>query len=116
LAGSLEVDASAPRTARAGFRSDGDQQGRGIRAAVFLEIPDRQCCNKGQTALLRPLVFSVLLATLVQGVTSFSLTQLLSKAAQRLIADLREQVQAHISRLPVAFYDANKRAHWCRAS
>jgi subfamily B ATP-binding cassette protein MsbA len=33
---------------------------------------------------------------------------LLSKAAQRLIAELREQVQKHISRLPVAFYDANK--------
>jgi subfamily B ATP-binding cassette protein MsbA len=64
--------------------------------------------TKHQTGLLRPLVFSVLLATLIQGVTSFSLTQLLSKAAQRLIADLREQVQAHISRLPVAFYDANK--------
>jgi subfamily B ATP-binding cassette protein MsbA len=64
--------------------------------------------SKGQTGLLRPLVFSVLLATLVQGVTSFSLTQLLSKAAQRLIADLRQQVQTHISRLPVSFYDANK--------
>jgi subfamily B ATP-binding cassette protein MsbA len=44
----------------------------------------------------------------VQGLTSFSLTQLLSKAAQRLIADLRRQVQAHVGRLPVAFYDANK--------
>jgi subfamily B ATP-binding cassette protein MsbA len=64
--------------------------------------------GKHQTALLRPLVLSVLLATLVQGVTSFSLTQLLSKAAQRLIAELRQQVQSHISRLPVAFYDANK--------
>ena len=64
--------------------------------------------GKHQTGLLRPLVLSVLLATLVQGVTSFSLTQLLSKAAQRLIADLREQVQTHISCLPVAFYDANK--------
>ena len=64
--------------------------------------------GKHQTGLLRPLVLSVLLATLIQGVTSFSLTQLLSKAAQRLIADLRQQVQAHISRLPVAFYDANK--------
>jgi subfamily B ATP-binding cassette protein MsbA len=51
---------------------------------------------------------AVLLATLIQGVTSFSLTQLLSKAAQRLIADLRQQVQAHVSRLPVSFYDANK--------
>jgi len=57
---------------------------------------------------LRPLVLLVLGATLVQGFTSFSLTQLLSKAAQRLIAELREQVQVHISRLPVAFYDGNK--------
>lgn len=57
---------------------------------------------------LVPIVTFVLLATLVQGVTSFSLTQLLSKAAQRLIADLRQQVQIHISRLPVSFYDANK--------
>jgi len=64
--------------------------------------------GKHQIALLRPLVLSVLLATLIQGATSFSLTQLLSKAAQRLIADLRQQVQAHISRLPVAYYDANK--------
>lgn len=64
--------------------------------------------GKHQTALLRPLVLSVLFATLIQGVTSFSLTQLLSKAAQRLIAELRQQVQAHVSRLPVAFYDENK--------
>jgi len=64
--------------------------------------------GKHHTEILRPLVFGVLIATLVQGVTSFSLTQLLSKAAQRLIADLRQQVQQHVSRLPVAFYDANK--------
>jgi ABC-type multidrug transport system fused ATPase/permease subunit len=64
--------------------------------------------SKHQGGLLRPLVLAVLLATLIQGVTSFSLTQLLSKAAQRLIADLRQQVQAHVSRLPVSFYDANK--------
>jgi ABC-type multidrug transport system fused ATPase/permease subunit len=64
--------------------------------------------GKHHTQLLRPLVFSVLLATVVQGITSFSLTQLLSKAAQRLITELREEVQKHVSRLPVAFYDANK--------
>jgi ABC-type multidrug transport system fused ATPase/permease subunit len=64
--------------------------------------------GKGHAAVLKPLVLSVLLATLIQGITSFSLTQLLSKAAQRLITDLRQQVQVHISRLPVAFYDANK--------
>jgi ABC-type multidrug transport system fused ATPase/permease subunit len=64
--------------------------------------------NKHHIEQLRSLVLLVLGATLIQGVTSFSLTQLLSKAAQRLIAELRQKVQAHISRLPVAFYDANK--------
>lgn len=64
--------------------------------------------TKHHAGMLRPLVLAVLAATVVQGITSFSLTQLLSKAAQRLIADLRQEVQRHISRLPVAFYDANK--------
>jgi ABC-type multidrug transport system fused ATPase/permease subunit len=64
--------------------------------------------GKQQIGLLRPLVFSVLLATVIQGATSFCLTQLLSKAAQRLITDLREQVQKHIAHLPVAYYDVNK--------
>jgi subfamily B ATP-binding cassette protein MsbA len=57
---------------------------------------------------LRPIVLTVLTATIIQGITSYSLTQLLSKAAQRLIAELRQKVQVHISRLPVSFYDANK--------
>src|SRR5205823_6226876 len=63
---------------------------------------------KHHVELLARLVFLVLLATIIQGITSFSLTQLLSKAAQRLIAELRQKVQAHISHLPVAFYDSNK--------
>lgn len=57
---------------------------------------------------LRPLVLLVLAATLIQGITSFSLTQLLSKGAQQLIAELRQKVQVHVSRLPVSFYDSNK--------
>lgn len=63
---------------------------------------------KRQVHLLLPIVLAVVGATLLQGLTSFSLTQLLSKSAQKMIADLRRQVQAHIGRLPVAFYDANK--------
>ena len=63
---------------------------------------------KHHVELLKPIVLTVLGATIIQGITSFSLTQLLSKAAQRLIAELREKVQRHISRLPVSFYDANK--------
>jgi len=53
-------------------------------------------------------VTAVFTATAIQAITSYSLTQLLSKAAQRLIADMRKQVQQHIGRLSVAFYDANR--------
>ena len=63
---------------------------------------------KRHLELLKPLVLLVLGATLVQGITSFCLTQLLSKAAQRLIAELRQKVQAHVGRLPVTFYDSTK--------
>src|SRR5438309_9428172 len=61
-----------------------------------------------QIQMLTPIVAGVLGATVIQGLTSFTLTQLLSKSAQKMIADLRRQVQAHIGRLPVSFYDANK--------
>ena len=64
--------------------------------------------GKHQTQWLLPLVGGVLVATLIQGATSYSLTQLLSKEAQRLIAEMRRRVQQHIGRLPVAYYDANK--------
>jgi subfamily B ATP-binding cassette protein MsbA len=64
--------------------------------------------NGHQHNLLVPLVGAVFAATIIQGITSFSLTQLLSKEGQRLIAELRRKVQEHIGRLPVAYYDANK--------
>src|ERR1700686_3091929 len=63
---------------------------------------------KRNVQLLMPLVLGVLLATVIQGITSFSLTQLLSKAAQRLIAELRQKVQAHIGRLSISFHDSTK--------
>ncbi len=59
-------------------------------------------------ALLVPLVLAVTAATMVQAGTSFALTQLLSKAAQRLIAEMRERVQRHVIRLRIAFFDATK--------
>src|SRR5579862_4028920 len=63
---------------------------------------------KHRADLLRPLVLTVLSATLLQGITSFSLTQLLSKEAQRLITELRQKVQVHIGRLSISFHDSNK--------
>ncbi len=64
--------------------------------------------NQHQVYLLKWIVGAVFAATIVQGITSFSLTQLLSKEGQRLIAELRRKVQEHIGRLPVVYYDANK--------
>jgi subfamily B ATP-binding cassette protein MsbA len=63
---------------------------------------------KHQGRLLPLIILAVLAATILQGLTSYSLTQLLSKSSQRMITELRMKVQAHIGRLPVAFYDANK--------
>ncbi len=64
--------------------------------------------NKRQVHLLVPIVLVVMAATVLQGLTSYSLTQLLSKSSQRLITELRVKVQSHIGRLPVAFYDSTK--------
>jgi subfamily B ATP-binding cassette protein MsbA len=64
--------------------------------------------GKRRAVLLLPLVGVVLLATVVQGLTSFALTQTLSKAAQRLIAELRTKVQEHVGRLPLKYFDSTK--------
>jgi subfamily B ATP-binding cassette protein MsbA len=64
--------------------------------------------RKHESDKLMPLVIAVLIATVIQSITSFSNTQLLSKAAQRMIADLRQEVQQHVGRLSVSFYDANR--------
>lgn len=61
-----------------------------------------------QLHILPWIVGAVLGATLLQGITSYALTQTLSKEGQRLIAELRTRVQAHVGRLPVSFYDENR--------
>jgi subfamily B ATP-binding cassette protein MsbA len=48
------------------------------------------------------------IATLVQAVTSFALSQLLGVAAQRSITDMRKSVQEHVERLPVSYFDSTK--------
>jgi subfamily B ATP-binding cassette protein MsbA len=41
-------------------------------------------------------------------VTSFALSQVLGKAAQRSITEMRRRVQRHVGKLPVAFFDQTK--------
>jgi len=64
--------------------------------------------QKRREDLLVPLVAIVGVAIVIQAATSFALTQLLSASAQKLIAEMRVRVQAHIGRLPIRYYDANK--------
>ncbi len=80
----------------------------GLVLPVSIKFVVDNVIAKGQVELLTPLVLGVFGATMIQGGTSFTLTQLLSKEAQRLIAELRRKVQEHVGRLPVAYYDATK--------
>lgn len=81
-------------------------------ASLVLPISTKPFIDKvlrqHQTQKLLPLVLVVVAAALVRAITSFSLTQLMSKAAQRMIAELRVEVQRHVGRLSVSFYDSNQ--------
>ncbi len=64
--------------------------------------------GKHRPDLLMPLALAVAGATLVQAVTSFSLSQVVSVAGQRAITNMRKRVQAHVLRLPVSYFDSTK--------
>ena len=60
--------------------------------------------GKHNRAMLKYLVLAAGGATLLQAITSFALSQILGKAAQRSITDMRRTVQRHVGRLPVALF------------
>jgi len=64
--------------------------------------------GKGRRDLLLPIVLASAGATLVQAITGFSLAQVLGKAAQRSITEMRRSVQRHVGRLQIAFFDQTK--------
>ena len=47
-------------------------------------------------------------ATLIQAVTSFALSQILGVAAQLAITQMRKRVQARIERLPISYFDSTQ--------
>ena len=63
---------------------------------------------KGDLRGLSQLLTFVTIAILIQAVTSFLLTKLLSVEAQHLISVLRARVQKHLLRLPTRFFDNQK--------
>lgn len=57
---------------------------------------------------LNQIVIAVVAATVIQGITTFCLTQMVSNTAQRLIADMRQKIQKHVGRLPLTYYDSTR--------
>lgn len=63
---------------------------------------------EGDMQMLKTLVMAVAGAIVIQSITSFLLTRILSVEAQHLIAQLRAQVQKKIIYLPIRFFDNSK--------
>ena len=63
---------------------------------------------KNRIDWLWKIALAVAVATVVQAITTFSLSQVLGVAAQRAITEMRKKVQAHVSRLPVSFFDSSQ--------
>ena len=64
--------------------------------------------GQGQAGLLVPLVLAVGAATVVQAITTFSLSQVVSVAAQGAIMEMRRRVQERVTRLPIRFFDGTQ--------
>ena len=64
--------------------------------------------GRRNAAMLVPLAVAAGVATLIQAITSFGLSQVLGVAAQRAITDMRRRVEAHVARLPVRYFDSTK--------
>lgn len=64
--------------------------------------------GKQQFEMLKWIALAVGLSTVVQAVTSFTLSQVLGVAAQRAITEMRKRVQSHIERLPTAYFDSTQ--------
>jgi len=69
-------------------------------------IDDVVLKHKGE--LLVPLALAAGGATLIQAITSFSLSQILGVAAQRAITEMRKSVQEHVERLPIRYFDSTQ--------
>src|SRR5215204_3336171 len=63
---------------------------------------------KQRGELLSTIALAAGAATVVQAITSFTLSQVLGVAAQRAITEMRKSVQAHVARLPIRFFDSTQ--------
>ena len=64
--------------------------------------------TKGHWELLPTLALAAGAATMVDAGTAFANSQVLGVAAQRAITEMRKDVEAHVMRLPVRYFDSTK--------
>jgi subfamily B ATP-binding cassette protein MsbA len=64
--------------------------------------------TKGDWDLLPKLAMAAGGATIVDAATAFANSQVLGVAAQRAITEMRKDVEAHVMRLPISYFDSTK--------
>jgi ABC-type multidrug transport system fused ATPase/permease subunit len=64
--------------------------------------------DKNDVGMLKILLIAVVSSVAIGAAVSYWLTQILSVEGQQLISKLRAQVQQHVLRLPIRFYDNSK--------
>ena len=64
--------------------------------------------TKHNYSLLNWIALAIAVSTLIQGITGFVLSQILGVAAQRAITEMRKNVQSHIERLPISYFDSTQ--------
>jgi len=64
--------------------------------------------TKQNYSLIKWIALAIGISTLIQGVTSFALSQILGVAAQLAITNMRMRVQRHIERLPISYFDSTQ--------
>jgi ABC-type multidrug transport system fused ATPase/permease subunit len=61
-----------------------------------------------RTDLLIPIAAAGGIATIIQAITSYANSQVISVAGQRAITEMRRRVEEHVMRLPVSFFDSTQ--------
>jgi subfamily B ATP-binding cassette protein MsbA len=78
-----------------------------VLPAISADVVD-QVALQGRFEILPRLAWFVGVATVVQAITSFGLSQILGVAAQKAITEMRRQVAEHVMRLPVRYFDSTQ--------
>ncbi|MFN0279720.1 MAG: ABC transporter ATP-binding protein [Pyrinomonadaceae bacterium] len=78
-----------------------------VLPASMKYVGDEVFTNRNYS-LLKWIALAIGISTLIQGVTSFALSQILGVAAQRAITEMRKNVQKHIERLPISYFDSTQ--------